>query len=100
MLDLTFEAFRPYVGQRFMLLLADGGTLALTLGDAVAAPTDDDPRRARREPFSLIFRPEPDVHLAQGTYSMRAERDGATTELFLVQIQPDRDGPRLQAVVA
>ena len=100
MLDMTLEAFRPYVGQRFALLLPDGGTLPLTLGDAVAAPTDDDPRRARREPFSLIFRPAPDVRLAQGTYRVRAEHDGATTELFLVQIQPDRAGPRLQAIVA
>jgi hypothetical protein len=95
---ISVETFAPHVGQPFDILQPEGRRVTITLAEAAATPTDNDPRRTR-VPFSLIFRPTGELSMEQGMYHL--ERAGlGTIEVFLVPIQPDRDGPRIQAVFA
>jgi hypothetical protein len=53
--------------------------------------------KARREPFSLVFRGPRETNLSQGMRPMRHEEIGAF-EIFLVPIAPEEDGLRYEAV--
>lgn len=93
----TIETFAAHVGSTFELLLEGAQHLSLTLGAAELIPTTNPAAVMARPPFSLIFRPPAGLAFAQGTYLLRHATLG-TLELFLVPVQPDAGGPRLEAV--
>jgi hypothetical protein len=93
----TLDAFTPHVGSAFDVLLAEGQRLPLTLGAADVIPTKN--ANVPRPPFSLIFRPPPGYAFSQGTYRLHHATLGEL-ELFLVPVQPDEQGLRLEAVFA
>src|SRR6478672_177570 len=97
MLDtVTVDTFAPLIGKTFLLHVANADPVTISLIEARAEKTDNDPRRTRA-PFSLMFRGPRGAAFAQGTY--RVEREGfGQLDLFLVPIAPDQEGPRLQAI--
>ena len=92
---VTAENFAPHVGDRFVMHLADGQTVALTL--IAAEQNGKQQPGAQRAPFALLFRPPPGVVPAQQLYRLVHEQLGEL-EIFLVPVTPDAEGPRLEAV--
>lgn len=104
MLDnLTRESFAPHLGSVFRLRLGPGETLEVELVEATAlgggARVSAGGPRARREPFSLVFRGPRAPILPQRIYRMEHARMGAF-DLFIVPIGPDAEGLRYEAVFA
>lgn len=95
MLDtLELSQCTPLLGETFRIL-ADGGAIDADLTQASecgpAAP------QASRRAFSLVFRIPADASLPQRMYHV--EHPALTLEnLFLVPVQGDSDGKRMQAI--
>lgn len=96
MLDqLTAEDFRACLHGHFQLT-APGVDASWELSLAEVSDIGDG-SGPRAQPFSLIFRAPAGVYLPQQIYRLQNEDMGAM-ELFLVPLQPDAEGGRLQAI--
>lgn len=100
--ELTLDAVRPMVGATFNVLHPDGGTLALTLADAL--PFETPARRSarmaskpRRAPFSLYFLGPPAPVLPQAMYTFHHDRFGLGP-VFIVPVGADAEAVEYEAV--
>jgi hypothetical protein len=85
---LTFESFRPHVGDAFGLSAPAGVTLTLDeVGSLASAGTQAEGDRRRREPFRLQFRGPSLPVLPQRIYALE-HRTLGRLEIFLVPIGP------------
>lgn len=97
MLDrLTKEDFSPLVNEAFVATDVDGREYAFTLSEVDDTRYQKAPK-ARRTPFSLIFRGPEGVAFSQGTIPLFHPGLGeAPLPIFLVPVGADRgDTPRL-----
>ncbi len=93
---ITLEAFAPYVGEKFDLVLGADRCEPLELASATAyarpAPA------GFRAPFELIFRASTrNFYVPQGTYAFQHPAAGRH-EIFVVPIGPDDAGMQFQAI--
>jgi hypothetical protein len=100
MLDkLTFDDFRPVVGQTFALDVDGTGTLDLELLEARSiepgAPAVDD--SGHRTPFALDLRGPVDPILPQRMYRLENETVGAL-DLFIVPVGRTPAGTDYEAI--
>ena len=98
--SLEAAMFDPHRATVFRLQTG-GEPLPLELVEVQRARYADDPAavgpKARREPFSLVFRGPRSPWARQGIY--RLEHDGlGSFDLFLVPLGPDGAGMRYEAV--
>jgi hypothetical protein len=95
MLDiLELSQCTPLLGETFRIF-ADGAAIEAELVQAAECGPENSP--ARRKAFSLIFSIPADAYLPQQMY--RVEHASLALEnLFLVPIQEDSEGKRMQAI--
>jgi hypothetical protein len=94
----TQEEFQSCLDESFTVRLESAGTVVLTLAEVTSlAEHNEAPPGVRRQPFSLLFRGEPQLDLPQRIYRLEHERLGSM-ELFIVPIGPDEQGMRFEAV--
>ena len=95
----TLDTFTPLVGGVFRVRSEEGAAHELRLVSATPSPWPGAPipHGPTRQPFSLVFRADPDVHLPQRIYPIESAALGSF-ELFLVPIGPDAEGMRYEAV--
>ena len=98
MLDtLTLDSFRPLVGSGFELCEPDpAAQLILIEAESLLGIREKGPA-GFREPFSLLFRGPADLELPQQICRLR-HADLGELALFLVPLQPDREGSYYEAV--
>jgi hypothetical protein len=92
--ELTVEHFTPLLGETFRIH-TDAGPVHAQLIQAKqrGRPSPS----AQRHPFSIQFRIAADVRLSQRMYN--TDHDSfEIPNLFLVPIQPDAEGNRLEAI--
>ncbi|MQW89753.1 DUF6916 family protein [Sinorhizobium saheli] len=92
---VSLDRFAPCVGEGFDLDMGTG-SLALTLAEASPLPAHN-LSRARRSPFSLLFRSGSPIVLPQRIYRLKHARLGSI-EVFLVPVARDRSGILYQAI--
>jgi len=92
--DLTLDAFRPRVGERFRISSAPASAIDAELIDvrAVGASRPD-----RRTPFALHFRTALIAPLPQAIYRVEHDEMGAH-DIFLVPVGPDAAGMVYEAI--
>ena len=93
---LTPDDFRPHLNSEFSISAegADGPLVVELIEVSDLGPAGRGPRN---QPFSLLFRAPLGVALAQQIYAVsHPEMD--TVDIFLVPINPDEKGMRLQAI--
>jgi len=93
---LSADQFSPHVGSIFRLPVDDGEDLDLELVDVAARPGDT-VEGAQRQPFSILFRGPADRVFEQQTCSMVHPVLGELS-LFLVPLEPDKEGACYEAV--
>lgn len=81
---LTVEDAGKAVGQAFMLVLANGQELTLSL-DSAAASKRPPLFPGARQPFRLLFSGTPGQRCPQGTYTLRNDTLGEL-QIFLVPV--------------
>jgi len=91
---LRLDHFSALIGEHFAL--CDGAT-PLTLQLDSAESLGEAPPGSARKPFSLVFRGEDSLALAQGTYALEQPRLGRL-EIFLVPLASREGESRYQAV--
>lgn len=96
-----FEDFSGRIGERFLLVLPDGGEMNLTLTAVTegSQPGGAGPGGRARRQFSLVFTGPAQPGLDQGTRELRHEGLG-TVALFLVPIGDGPGGRRYEAAFA
>lgn len=99
---LALPTFREHLGETFDLHDGAGAVVPLKLAEAQALANPRSVLAAgtntmRDEPFSLLFRAGPGVHLPQRTYTLEHGVLGRL-DVFLVPLGPDREGARFEAI--
>lgn len=100
MKNIDLDLFSQYVGERFVLEVADNTTTRLVLlevkdlGNGKPQPQG---QTKKTQTFSLIFQGSPDVFLEQKTYALSHPKMGAF-DLFLVPIAQNEEGYAYEAV--
>jgi len=92
--DLTIDAFRPRVGERFRIRSAPASALDAELIDVRAVGAS---RADRRTPFALLFRTALTAPLPQAIYRVEHDEVGAH-DIFLVPVGPDAAGMVYEAI--
>ena len=99
--DLTLEKAKAFEGTEFVVTLADGRTLTMTLDEVV--PFERHERRRsrgatpKRAPFSLYFLGPPSEVLPQGMYRFESATV-SFANLFIVPIGRDEESTEYEAV--
>lgn len=94
----TFSAefFAPHVDTSFRLPVNDEDDLVLTLAEVVGR-TGDTVEDAERKPFSMLFRGPVERVFEQQIVTL-VHDDLGTLQMFLVPLEPDKEGARYEAV--
>jgi hypothetical protein len=92
--DLTIDAFRPRLGERFRIHSGPQGTLDAELAEVRSIGAS---RTARRAPFSLLFRTTLTAPLPQAIYRIEHDEMGSH-DIFLVPVGPDGTGMVYEAI--
>jgi hypothetical protein len=93
---LSVDQFSPHIGSTFRLPVDDQTDLELELVEVVGRKGDT-VEGAQRQPFSILFRGPTDRVFEQQTCSMVHSVLGELS-LFLVPLEPDKEGARYEAV--
>ena len=92
--DLTLDAFRPRVGERFRIRSGPASAIDAELIDARAVGAS---RPDRRTPFALLFRTAQTAPLPQAIYRFEHDEMGMH-DIFLVPVGPDAKGMVYEAI--
>ena len=92
--DLTIDAFRPRVAERFRIHTSPASAIDAELIDVRALGASG---AARRTPFAVLFRTVLTPALPQRIYRVEHEAMGAH-DIFLVPIGPDAAGMVYEAI--
>jgi hypothetical protein len=90
-----FEEFSRCRGGQFVVSVAPGVVVELTLIEATAMPARS--HAARPVPFSLVFLGPKGRGLSQGIHAFDHDELGPF-EMFIVPIAPVEQGPRYEAI--
>jgi len=94
MKNMNLDLFSQYLGEVFLLELADATSTRLEL---IEVKDLSRTQSAKNQSFSLVFQGAGDVFLSQKTYALNHEKIG-TFDLFLVPIGQDAMGFCYEAV--
>jgi len=90
----TIETFRAYLGKTFRVIVDERQYMPAEL---LSVSSWGDTSNGKRQPFTLTFRADATHRIPQATYMVDTE-GMEPFPLFLVPVQPERDGTRYEAV--
>ena len=95
---ISLKDYQSHLNQEFQIELESDHWISAVLVEASELNFNySDLDRVERASFSLVFQIGRDIHLPQNTYRIK-HVDLGEQQIFLVPIEPDKDGTYYEAV--